>query len=53
MPLTPQRNLLQSPCHHFVRLSFGPKMEVLDKGLDAIQRVLDKHSSAPHLMGKK
>ncbi|EIM89782.1 PLP-dependent transferase [Stereum hirsutum FP-91666 SS1] len=37
-----RRNLFSSPCHHFVRLSFGPPMEDLDKGLDAIGRVLRK-----------
>ncbi|KAJ2934946.1 hypothetical protein H1R20_g2136, partial [Candolleomyces eurysporus] len=37
-----RRNLFNSPCHHFVRLSFGPPIEDLDKGLDAIDRVLKK-----------
>ncbi|KAF8163425.1 aminotransferase [Crassisporium funariophilum] len=37
-----RRNLFNSPCHHFVRLSFGPPMADLDKGLDAIDRVLKK-----------
>ncbi|KAF8798126.1 PLP-dependent transferase [Phlegmacium glaucopus] len=37
-----RRNLFHSPCHHFVRLSFGPPMEDLDKGLDAIDRVLKR-----------
>lgn len=37
-----RRNLFNSPCHHFVRLSFGPPLEDLDKGLDAIGRVLRK-----------
>ncbi|THH19479.1 hypothetical protein EW146_g1708 [Bondarzewia mesenterica] len=37
-----RRNLFSSPCHHFVRLSFGPPIEDLDKGLDAIGRVLRK-----------
>lgn len=27
-----RRNLFNSPCHHFVRLSFGPPLEDLDKG---------------------
>jgi hypothetical protein len=27
-----RRNLFNSPCHHYVRLSFGPPMEDLDKG---------------------
>ena len=37
-----RRNLFNSPCHHFVRLSFGPPLADLDKGLDAIGRVLRK-----------
>jgi hypothetical protein len=28
-----RRNLFNSPCHHFVRLSYGPPIEDLDKGL--------------------
>lgn len=35
-----RRNLFNSPCHQFVRLSFGPPMQDLDKGLDAIDRIL-------------
>ncbi|KAJ7578408.1 pyridoxal phosphate-dependent transferase [Mycena floridula] len=37
-----RRNLFNSPCHHYVRLSFGPPVEDLDKGLDAMGRVLKK-----------
>lgn len=37
-----RRNLFNSPCHHFVRLSFGPPKEDLNMGLDAIERVLKK-----------
>ncbi|TFK42466.1 pyridoxal phosphate-dependent transferase [Crucibulum laeve] len=37
-----RRNLFHSPCHHFIRISFGPPLEDLNKGLDAIQRVLNK-----------
>lgn len=35
-----RRNLFNSPCHHFVRLSFGPPLADLKMGLDAIERVL-------------
>ncbi|KAG9128523.1 hypothetical protein FRC07_005890 [Ceratobasidium sp. 392] len=35
-----RRDLFSSPCHHFVRISFGPPLEDLDKGLNAIERVL-------------
>ncbi|THH27778.1 hypothetical protein EUX98_g6412 [Antrodiella citrinella] len=56
-----RRNLFNSPCHHFVRLSFGPPLADLDKGLDAMGRVLKKakkegmhhfgHSYKPSLDG--
>ena len=35
-----RRDLFDSPCHHFVRLSYGPKMETLKMGLDGIERVV-------------
>lgn len=35
-----RRDLFDSPCHHFVRLSYGPKMDVLKHGLDGIERVV-------------
>ncbi|KAF2401015.1 PLP-dependent transferase [Trichodelitschia bisporula] len=37
-----RRDLFDSPCHHFVRLSYGPRMEILEKGLDGIERVLKR-----------
>lgn len=37
-----RRNIVHSPCEPFVRLSFGPPLEELDRGLDGLQRVLDK-----------
>ncbi|KAF9512776.1 hypothetical protein BS47DRAFT_1372727 [Hydnum rufescens UP504] len=37
-----RRDLFSSPCHHFVRISFGPPLADLDKGLDAIERVLER-----------
>ncbi|KAG8964608.1 hypothetical protein FRC03_001572 [Tulasnella sp. 419] len=37
-----RRDLFESSCHHFVRISFGPPLDVLDKGLDAIERVVKK-----------
>ncbi|KAJ6017707.1 hypothetical protein N7451_001086 [Penicillium sp. IBT 35674x] len=37
-----RRDLFDSPCHHFVRLSYGPKMDVLEKGLDGIERVIKR-----------
>ncbi|MCJ1486444.1 hypothetical protein MMC06_006621 [Schaereria dolodes] len=40
-----RRDLFDSPCHHFVRLSYGPRMEVLKKGLDGIERIVKKYIS--------
>jgi len=37
-----RRDLFDSPCHHFVRLSYGPRMETLKAGLDGIERILKK-----------
>lgn len=37
-----RRDLFDSPCHHFVRFSYGPKLEVLEMGLDGIERVVRK-----------
>ncbi|RVX67524.1 hypothetical protein B0A52_08877 [Exophiala mesophila] len=37
-----RRDLFDSPCHHFVRISYGPKLEVLKLGLDGIERVVKR-----------
>jgi len=37
-----RRDLFKSPCHPFVRISFGPPLEDLEKGLDGIERVLKR-----------
>lgn len=37
-----RRDLFDSPCHHFVRVSYGPKWDRLKMGLDGIERVLRK-----------
>lgn len=36
-----RRNLLDSPCNSYVRLSFGPTLEEIDRGLDGIERMLN------------
>ncbi|KAK2466823.1 hypothetical protein APHAL10511_001081 [Amanita phalloides] len=46
-----RRNLFNSPCHHFVRLSFGPPLEDLDRGLDAIANVVKKARTGTPSMG--
>ena len=38
-----RRDLFDSPCHHFVRFSYGPRMDVLRMGLDGIERVVSKY----------
>lgn len=40
-----RRDLFDSPCHHFVRFSYGPKMETLKMGLDGIERVVKKFTT--------
>ncbi|KAJ5612291.1 hypothetical protein N7510_005485 [Penicillium lagena] len=37
-----RRDLFDSPCHHFVRLSYGPKMDALKMGLDGIENVINR-----------
>ncbi|THV99988.1 aminotransferase [Aureobasidium pullulans] len=37
-----RRDLFDSPCHKHVRLSYGPRMDVLKMGLDGIERVVKK-----------
>lgn len=39
-----RRDLFDSPCHHFVRFSYGPRMDVLTKGLDRIEKVVKKYA---------
>jgi aspartate/methionine/tyrosine aminotransferase len=36
------RDLFDSPCHHFVRLSYRPRIDVLEKGLDSIEKIVKK-----------
>ncbi|RDA93823.1 hypothetical protein CP533_6346 [Ophiocordyceps camponoti-saundersi (nom. inval.)] len=38
-----RRDLFDSPCHHFVRFSYGPRWDTLRMGLDGIERVVNKH----------
>ncbi|GAA5820259.1 hypothetical protein JCM11251_005548 [Rhodosporidiobolus azoricus] len=35
-----RRNLMDSPCDKFIRVSFGPPLEELDRGLDGFERLL-------------
>ncbi|KAK9894398.1 PLP-dependent transferase [Cystobasidium minutum MCA 4210] len=37
-----RRRLFDSPCAHFVRLSFGPPLPELDRGLDGIERLIKR-----------
>ncbi|PPJ50366.1 hypothetical protein CBER1_05922 [Cercospora berteroae] len=40
-----RRDLFDSPCHHYVRVSYGPTMEVLKQGIDGVERVLKKYGT--------
>jgi aspartate/methionine/tyrosine aminotransferase len=37
-----RRDLFDSPCHHFVRFSYGPRLDELKRGCDGIERVVQK-----------
>ena len=37
-----RRDLFDSPCHHYVRVSYGPKMATLKAGLDGFERIIKK-----------
>ncbi len=37
-----RRNIIDAPCERFVRISYGPPMEELDRGLDGFERVVNK-----------
>jgi aspartate/methionine/tyrosine aminotransferase len=37
-----RRDLFDSPAHHYIRISYGPKMEVLKAGMDGFERILKK-----------
>ncbi|KAK3054006.1 hypothetical protein LTR09_004782 [Extremus antarcticus] len=37
-----RRDLFDSPCHHYIRVSYGPKMETLKAGMDGFERILKK-----------
>lgn len=40
-----RRDLFDSPCHRFIRFSYGPAMSTLEKGLDGFERVIKKAKS--------
>lgn len=40
-----RRDLFDSPCHHFVRVSYGPNMDALKKGMDGFERILKKYKA--------
>jgi aspartate/methionine/tyrosine aminotransferase len=37
-----RRDLFDSPCHHYVRLSYGPSIETLKRAMDGIEKVVKK-----------
>lgn len=42
-----RRDLFDSPCHHFVRVSYGPTMKTLKAGMDGFERILKKWNFSP------
>jgi len=40
-----RRELFNSPYHHYVRLSFGPSMDVLQKGITSLERLVLQHKN--------
>jgi len=47
-----RRDLFDSPCHHFVRVSYGPRMDHLKAGLDGFERILKKYNAFPNKQKK-
>ncbi|PWZ02219.1 PLP-dependent transferase [Testicularia cyperi] len=37
-----RRNIVDSPCENFIRISYGPELSQIDRGLDALERVIAK-----------
>lgn len=46
-----RRDLFDSPAHHFVRLSYGPSMETLERALDGMERIIQR--AKKHQLEKK
>lgn len=42
-----RRDLFDSTCHHFIRVSYGPRMETLKAGMDGFERILKKYKFTP------
>lgn len=38
-----RRDLFDSPAHHYIRISYGPRLEVLKAGMDGFERILKKY----------
>ncbi|SNX84403.1 related to aspartate aminotransferase [Melanopsichium pennsylvanicum] len=50
-----RRNIVSSPCEKFIRISYGPSLAEVDRGLDAIERVIakaDPNHADNHTLGK-
>jgi len=48
-----RRDLFASPCHHYVRLSYGPSIETLQRAMDGIERVVKKAKMLEEKESKK
>ncbi|KAN0061768.1 hypothetical protein ACQY0O_005761 [Thecaphora frezii] len=45
-----RRNIISSPCEPYIRVSYGPPLDQVDRGLDALERVIAK--ARPDQAGK-
>ncbi|GAC93522.1 aspartate aminotransferase [Pseudozyma hubeiensis SY62] len=43
-----RRNIVHSPCEKFIRISYGPDLAQVDRGLDALERVIAKADPKHH-----
>lgn len=47
-----RRSIVDSPCEGFVRLSFGPPLKEIDRGLDAFERIIERARKGDPGVGK-
>ncbi|CAN6631264.1 hypothetical protein TRVA0_013S00650 [Trichomonascus vanleenenianus] len=48
-----RRELHDSPMFHFVRISYGPDMATLKRGIDGIQRVVDRYRAGASILPQR
>lgn len=47
-----RRSIIDSPCESFIRLSFGPPLKEIDRGLDAFERIIKRGKEGHPDVGK-